>query len=220
VNAGAIDSATTVLSVFVLGFMGLRLVSGVRASRTARGRTIVDAVRARLSWRHVWPVPLVLAAVFAAAFALMSVPGLDWGWWSAIGGEGNPVFGSTDQTSGTVWEWGLPLAFMALLIPGLPLFAHAEERLFRMGAEGWSTSKRVLKTLQFGLVHAVIGIPIGAALALSIGGAYFMWTYFRAHRASGSTTEATLESTTAHAAYNGLIVVIVAIGMILYASGL
>jgi hypothetical protein len=219
-NGAAADSATTVLSVVVLGFMGMRLVSGVRASRTTRGRSVVAAVRERLSWRHVWPIPFVLAAILAAAYALMLVPGLDWGWWGAIGGEGNPVFGSTDRTAGTAWEWALPLAFMALLIPGLPLFAHAEERLFRLGAERWSTGRRVLRTLQFGLVHAVIGIPVGAALALSIGGAYFMSTYLRRYRRTGSSTDAMLESTTAHTAYNGLIVAVVMIGLILYASGL
>jgi hypothetical protein len=195
-------------------------VSGVRASRTAKGRSVVSAVRARLSSRHLWPVPLVLATILAVAYVLMLLPGLDWGWWSAIGGEGNPVFGSTDKTAGTAWEWALPLAFMALLIPGLPLFAHAEERVFRLGAERWSTGRRVLKTVQFGLVHAVIGIPIGAALALSIGGAYFMWTYLRTYRTTGSSTDAMLESTAAHTAYNGLIVVVVMVGLILYAAGL
>ena len=36
---------------------------------------------------------------------------------------------------------------------------------------------------------------------------------------SGSTADATLESTTAHTAYNGLIIAFVAIGLVLYASG-
>jgi len=219
VAAASLDDATTVLSVVVLGFMGMRLVSGVRASRSAKGRTIVSAVRRRIAWRHIWPIPFVLATILVAAYTSMLVPGLDWGWWSALGGEGNPVFGSTDSTAGTAWEWALPLGFIALLIPGLPLFAHAEERLFRAGAEDWSTGRRVLKTLQFGLVHAVIGIPIGAALALSIGGTYFMFCYLRAYRASGSTSDATLESATAHTAYNGVIILVVAFGLILYASG-
>jgi hypothetical protein len=167
----------------------------------------------------VWPVPIVLAAVIATAYALMLVPGLDWGWWSAMGGDGSPVFASFDGTAGTIWEWALPLGFIALLIPGLPLFAHAEERLFRTGAERWSTRRRVGKVLQFGLVHALIGIPIGAAVALSLGGAYFMWTYLRTYRTAGSQDEATLESTTAHTAYNGMIVSVVALSFILFASG-
>lgn len=60
----------------------------------------------------------------------------------------------------------------------------------------------------------MIGIPIGAALALSLGGAYFMWIYLRRFAATGSVDEATIESTTAHTVYNFLIVlmVIVAVG--------
>ena len=49
------------------------------------------------------------------------------------------------------------------VLPALPLFAHAEERMFRAGAEHWTTRRRVFKTLQFGLIHALIGIPISAA---------------------------------------------------------
>jgi hypothetical protein len=218
VVASEVDSAT-VLSLVVLGFMGVRLVSGVRASRTANGRSVVSAVIHRIRWRHVWPVPLVLAVVLVVAYALMSIPGLSWGWWSALGGEGNPVFGSSDSTAGTVWEWIIPLGFIALLVPALPLFAHAEERLFRAGAESWSGARRAWKTLQFGLVHALIGIPIGAAIALSIGGAYFMWTYLRAFRATGSRADATLESATAHTVYNGVIIAVVAIGLVLFAAG-
>lgn len=203
------DLLSTVLTVAVLGFMATRLVSGVRVSRSSAGRAVVREVLRRVGWRHVWPVLPLLAVVVAAATVLVQVPGLDWGWWSAIGGAGNPVFGSTEATAGTVWEWVVPLVFICLLLPGLPLFAHAEERLFRRGAEGWSRGRRVLKTLQFGMVHALVGIPLGAALALSIGGAWFLRVYLLAFRRSGSVTDATLESTTAHTVYNGVIIVIV-----------
>ena len=208
---------STVLTVGVLGFMGVRLVSGVRVSRTSEGRSVVSAVRRRVGWRHVWPVPLVLAGVIAVATPLLMVPGLDWGWWSAIGGQGNPVFGSSDATSGTVWEWLIPAIFMMLLIPALPLFANAEERIFRSGAENWSRPRRGLKVVQFGLVHALIGIPIGAALALSVGGAYFMWAYLRAFRASASRSDATLESTTAHTVYNGVIIAVFIVAVVVSA---
>ena len=207
------DLLSPVLTVAVLGFMASRLVTGVRVSRSASGRAIVHDVVRRIRWRHVWPVPFVLAAVIAVATPLMMIPGLEWGWWSAIGGEGNPVFGSTDSTAGTVWEWLVPLVFMTLLLPARPLFAHAEERIFRRGAEHWSARRRALKTVQFGLVHALVGIPIGAALALSVGGAYFLRTYLHAYARSGSTADATLESTTAHTVYNGVIIVVVLVAL-------
>jgi hypothetical protein len=210
---------STLVTVAVLGFMGVRLVTGVKVSRSSAGRSVVSQVRQRIGWRHVWPVPLVLAAVIAVATPLLMIPGLRWGWWSAFGGQGNPVFGSSETTSGTVWEWLIPAVFMMLLLPALPLFAHAEERMFRMGAEHWSPGRRVLKTLQFGLVHALIGIPIGAAVALSVGGAYFMWVYLRTYRRTGSRVEATLESTAAHTVYNGLIIGLVIVVIALTAAG-
>jgi hypothetical protein len=199
----------TVLTVGVLGFVGVRLVSGARYARTSAGRLLVVEIVRGIRWRHVWPVPLVLAGVVAVATPLLAIPGLDWGWWSALGGQGNPVFGSSSATSGSVWEWLIPLAFIALLVPALPLFAHAEEVIFRRGAEGWSGRRRALKVLQFGMVHALIGIPIGAALALSVGGAYFMAVYLRAIRGGASQRSATLESARAHTVYNGVLVVAV-----------
>ncbi len=211
------DQLTNVLTFAVLGFMGFRLVTGLRHSRSMEGRSIVSQVWHRFGWRHVWPVPLLLTVVVAAATALMQIPGLSWGWWSMLGGTGNPVFGESDATVGTVWEWVIPLTFMCLLLPALPLFAYAEERMFRAGAQGWSRPRRLLKVLQFGMIHAVIGIPLGAALALSLGGAYFMWVYLREYRRHINQHDATLESTAAHTVYNGLIVTLVVVAVALSA---
>ena len=177
---------TAVLTASVLAFIGYRLVSAASlVARSAvlrqRVRTIVTGIR----WRHLWPVPFVLSGVIVAAVVLLEIPPLRFGWWTALGGLGNPVTGTTEQTTGTALEWLVPLVFIVLLVPALPLFAFREEELFRLGAEDWSGWQRALKAVQFGLVHAVIGIPIGVALALSLGGAYFQWAYLRGYRASG-----------------------------------
>ena len=203
------DTVSTVATAAVLGFMGVRLVDGVRHSRSAAGRSLVTEIAGGIRWRHIWPVPFVLAGVSAVAAPLLAVPGLSWGWWSALGGQGNPVFGSSTATAGSVLEWLVPLAFIALLVPALPLFAHAEEVMFRRGAEGWSRPRRAFKVMQFGLVHAVIGIPIGVAAALSVGGGYFMFVYLRAMRAGLGQQAATIESARAHTAYNAVLVMAV-----------
>ena len=118
------DRLTNVLTFAVLGFMGVRLVTGLRRSRSrpTAARSSPECVH-NVGWRHVWPVPLLLTVVVLAATALMLVPGLVWGWWTMLGGAGNPVFGSSEATAGTVWEWLIPLVFMCLLLPALPLFA-------------------------------------------------------------------------------------------------
>ncbi len=207
------------LTVGVLAVIGVRLLDGLRHSLTGEGRRLIARIVGGMGWRHVWPVPLVLTAVVIAASVLMLVPGLDWGWWTALGGSGNPVTGGTEQTVGTMWEWLVPLVFLSLLLPALPLFAFAEEHIFRRGAEHWTIGRRVSKTVQFGLVHAVIGVPIGVALALSLGGAYFMGVYLRSYRTSGSVTAATLESSRAHTAYNGMIILLVLVVTALIALG-
>ena len=199
------------LSVGVLALVGVRLVQAVTLSRTHRGRSLSREVWTNLRWRHIWPVPFVLASVLLVAVPLLMLPVLRWGWWSALGGDGNPIFGSSTATAGTVWEWLIPLVFMVLVVAALPLFANAEERMFRMGAQRWTTRHRIVKIVQFGLIHAVIGIPIGVALALSVGGAYFMSVYLRSYSRTGSVEEATLESTRAHTAYNALIILSVAV---------
>lgn len=206
---------SNLLSFAVLAFVGVRLVTGLRSSRSEQGRRTVALIVRGIRWRHVWPVPVLLAVVIGVATQVMRIPGLSWGWWQLLGGAGNPVFGSSEATVGTVWEWLIPVVFMCLLLPALPLFAFAEERIFRQGAEHWSNARRAFKVVQFGLVHALIGIPIGAALTLSIGGAWFMRVYLSRFRATGSQREATLESTRAHTAYNGLIVVLVLVGIAL-----
>ena len=189
----------------VLAFVGVRLAGAARYVASGPGRARLRAVVSGLRPRHFAPVPLVLLAVLVAAGVLYQVPLLRFGWWTAIGGEGNPVLGTTGRTRGTVFEWLVPVVFVALLAPAVPLFAQAEEVAFRRGAEAWSPARRAWRGVQFGLVHALIGIPLAVALALSVGGWYFTWAYLRAYRRGGPGA-ALLESTRAHTAYNFVIV--------------
>jgi hypothetical protein len=204
-----VPSPVTLLTVAVLAFIATRLLGAVgligRPEVRRHLATIVRGVRAR----HVVLAVPVLVAVATSASLLIEVPGLDWGWWTALGGEGNPVVGSTERTEGTPLAWAIPLLFLLLLIPVLPLFAEREEQIFRAGAEHWSRGRRFVRSLEFGLVHAVIGIPIGVALALTVGGWYFTACYLRAYRRTGRPEFALLESTRAHLAYNAVIVAIV-----------
>jgi hypothetical protein len=108
----------------------------------------------------------------------------------------------------------VPLVFFILLVPALPLFAEAEERMFRLGAERRTRWGRLRRSVEFGLVHAIIGIPIGVALALSIGGLYFTSRYMRVFRRTGDENAAMLESTRAHTAYNATVLVLIVIAVI------
>jgi hypothetical protein len=200
-------------TVAVLAFIGFRLVEASRyaATRHAR-RHSVEIIRGLRAHHFLLAIP-VLCLVVAAFALLLQVPGLSFGWFTAIGGEGNPVFGSSKSTAGTPFEVVIPILFMALLIPALPLLVEREEQIFRRGSEHRGTGARIWRGIMFGAVHAVIGIPIGAALALSIGGWYFTWAYLRGYRA-GDETDALLESTRSHLAYNTIIVTLVLVGIV------
>lgn len=199
------------LTLVVLLFVGSRLLSGTRLLGRPHVRAHIVEILRGFRLHHFllcWPV---LIAVIVAAYTLSSLPVLSWGWWSAIGGVGNPVFGSSERSAGTPLEWIVPVVFITLLVPALPLFAESEERTFRLGAENWSTGRRIARAVEFGLVHCLIGIPIGVGLALSIGGLYFTWAYLRGFHRDGTPYAAMMESTRSHLAYNLTIIGIVAV---------
>lgn len=211
------DVVISVLTVAVLGWVGTNLA--VSARRAVRQRSHTTALLRGVRLRHMWPAPFVLAAVLATFLLLSLVPPLRFGWWTLLGGQGNIVFGSTEQTAGTMWEVLVPVVFVLLLLPALPLLVEAEERRFRAGAEGWSTGRRAWRGLQFGLLHLVVGIPVAAALAITLGGWWFTWVYLRAYRRTGSADEALVESTRAHLGYDLVVVALVAASVALAGCG-
>ncbi len=212
------DAVLSVLTVAVLGWVGTNLALGARRAVRRRSHS-ADLLRG-VRLRHVWPVPFVLTAVLGAFGLAWLVPPLRFGWWSLLGGDGNIVFGTTERTTGTVWEVVVPVVFVVLLLPALPLLVEAEERRFRLGAERWSTGRRALRGLQFGLLHLVVGVPVAAALAITVAGWWFTWVYLQAFRRSGSRAAAVAESTRAHLGYNLVVIGLVAFSLALSACGL
>ena len=197
----------------VLAFIGFRLVEASRYATTRHARRhSVEILRGLRAHHFLLAIP-VLGLVVTAFALLLLVPGMSFGWFTAIGGEGNPVFGASESTAGTPLEVLIPIVFMALLVPALPLLVEREEYLFRRGSEHRGTGGRIWRGVLFGAVHAIIGIPIGAALALSVGGWYFTWAYLRGYRAGGETA-ALRESTRSHLAYNSIIVTLVLVGIV------
>src|SRR5436190_9397932 len=201
------------LTVAVLGLVGFRLVTAARTAVGGVARARTRAIVSGLQRRHFAWAPLVLIAVLVVASVLLLIPPLRIGWWTALGGTGNVVVGSTSRTKGTFLVWLIPAMFIVLLLPALPLFAEREELIFRRGAEDWSTGRRAWQGLSFGLVHLIMGIPIAVALALSLGGWYFTWAYLRGYRKSGSQAGAVMESTRTHLAYNSVIFGVVGLAL-------
>lgn len=203
------------LTVAVLGLVGFRLATiASRAARSSELRSRALEIVRGLRPRHFLLGVPALFVVATVAITLAQLPVLKWGWWSAIGGTGNVIVGSTERESGSALDY-VPLVFLTVLLPLLPLLAEREERMFRVGAESWSGWRRARRAVEFGLIHLVMGIPIGVALALSLGGGYFTWAYLRGWRRGGTQEAGLLESTRAHAAYNGMVVCLALVGLAL-----
>lgn len=199
------------LTVAVLAFVGFRLADAAR--QTVSARAVVWQLVVGLRLRHfVLAVP-VLGAVLAVAMPLLAVPGLDFGWWTAIGGEGNPAVGVGREGAAGPLEAILPIVFISLLLIGLPLLVEGEEWIFRRGAQTRSRAANARRSVLFGLVHAVVGIPIGVALALSVGGQYFTWAYLRMWDETADEDAALAESTRSHLAYNLVIAGIILVAL-------
>jgi len=202
-------SGLDLLTALVLTLVGVRLVTVARVSLRSRSRTF--AVLRGVRPRHVLMAFPVLALVLVVASALVRIPGLSFGWWTAIGGQGNPVTGVTTTTGTSKASLLVPALFVVLLVIGLPLFVEREEEMFRLGAERRTGAENARKAITFGLVHAIVGIPIGVALALSIGGFYFTAAYLRVWRRTGSAALSLTESVRCHLAYNLVIVTLLAV---------
>lgn len=195
------------LTLTILTVVGIQLVQAARHSIGAR-RHVIRIVRG-LRRDHLLRAVPVLALVLVTLVILLQVPGLDFGWWTAIGGIGNPVFGASEHGLSGDAAVLLSALFGALLLVSLPLLVEREEWIFRRGAERRGMWGNTAFALAFGLMHVLVGIPIGAGLALSIGGAYFTHVYLRAYRATRSQADALMESTRAHLGYNLTIVILV-----------
>lgn len=205
------------LTVAVLAVVGVRLFEAARTSVGSHRKAL--GVVQGLRRRHFLRAIPVVALIVSTAFVLIQLPVLSFGWWSAIGGEGNPVVGVSNRDLG-IASVVIPLFFIGLLIVGMPLLVAREEWVFRRGAEERGTAVNLGRSVLFGLAHAVVGIPIGAALALSIGGLYLTRCYLNGWKESRSQTGALLESTRAHLAYNLTIVALVLISLlVLVATG-
>lgn len=175
-----------VLAVGVIALLGVAVARAAhRAWRHGEGRSDTIATLRAIRWWHVLvPIPLLALLIGCVALLLtLPIPGMWVGWWMLLDGEGNAVLGQTSN-SGPAWTlmaWVLPV----LVAVASPILARDEEEYFRAGAETWTWGRRASKCLRFGLLHMVAGVPLAAALAISLVGAYYMAVYLLVFRQRG-----------------------------------
>jgi hypothetical protein len=231
------DLAEPMTSALRLIVSGVIIVLLARSARVAwSNRDMAVTVWRRIRARHVAGSLLLLVVVFSTAVALMTfIPVTSLGLGSVLGLTGNAVFAPVEEAavrSGAATgaapasvdlavRYGT-VAFMVALLVMFPWLAYVEEEIFRRGLETASWARRGWAALRFGLVHMVMLVPLGAALAIGVAGLWYGRVYVRAfQRAAGdgllapeqARSRAVLESTVWHTSFNSLLVVLLIIGV-------
>ncbi len=202
------NAAVLVVQLLVLALLVFRASQSLR---NPRQRIVLRGIRPR----HFALALRVLAGVLIAVLMLLAPNTvLRWGWWESLGGTGNVIFAQSSHPAEWISRVALPILIVIALLVSLSLFALHEERAFRRGDEARGTGERLWRSLLFGLAHLVMGIPIGAALGLGVGGFGFSQAYRRRWRESGSRLQSVLESARVHLAYNLMLVSLVAATLI------
>jgi O-antigen/teichoic acid export membrane protein len=139
----------------------------------ARGRYIEVVASIRL-WMLATAI-VGLSATLTVYQLLNVIPALRYSWWYSIGGQGNILLGRTGQAGDGFVAASILLPIgLFLLVPQLAL---AEEEVFRHGTEEDGPFKVGRACVLFGLMHALVGVSLSAALALSVTGLVYHLVY-------------------------------------------
>jgi hypothetical protein len=192
-------AATYLVQVAVLLLVWIRVGPSLRSPRQW---ILVRGIRPRhfLIAAMILPCTLIAVGILLAGNTF-----LRWGWWTALGGQGNVIFGQASPSGQVLSDLILPSLIVAPLLLSLGRFALQEERIFRRGDERRQVRDRLLRSLVFGVCHLVMGIPIGAAIGLGVGGFGFSQVYLRRWHASQSRYQSVLDAARVHLAYNLII---------------
>lgn len=172
----------TPLSILGLLFTAWVTVNLVRNIRSGVLWRDYAALRVLKGWRWLpallgsW---LVLVVVVAVGILLVAAwpQVMGWSWLMLLATkEEAPTAGRNLMVSGLQIPWfaWVFLLLMAINVPGL---AMNEELMFRKGRK--KPGVIAYQSVKFGLVHCLVGVPIGFGLALGIGGFWFALQYLR-----------------------------------------
>lgn len=192
------------LSVIVTAAVGLMVANA--AFRNGGLRENWQIIKSYRPMHFIGNLPVIFMVIGLAYLLIVYVPFFDKNpflWvWSTTFGSGDGSGGANLTLSGLQWKW-YALIYLPVLMFALPRLAKEEEELFREGTRTWSEG--IKRSIVFGLVHLIMMIPLGAALALSVGGLWFTRQYFK-----GGVTR----STTYHAVYNTMIMSVLFVAII------
>jgi hypothetical protein len=167
-----------------------------------KGRSLVD-------WAEMIAGDLLsIAALFGCYYLSTFGPKfLHWSWISLLATKGEQPQGANQMIVGaTIPYFGI--AFLLLLFVNLPRLAANEEEVYRDGTKNWLDA--IPRSLRFGLMHMIVGVPLWCGLALSLPGLWFTRQYFK-----GGVERSTM----AHAIYNMMLASVLLVFVVLWNFG-
>lgn len=171
---------------------------------------------ANIDWSLLGLEPIGIALVLLLAFGIYRLhPGImGFGLWrivnSLMGNEPKRNDdGAPEMEGGNINFMGINIKYVGvviclLLLTGLPRWAAMEEGWFRQGTVDWWDG--IIRSLAFGFVHMLVGVPVAGAIAISVVGLFLTHMYF----VGGVEL-----STQAHFQYNLILVSLLLLGAII-----
>lgn len=184
-----------------------------------KGRTILSVYQ-RFSWgMFAQCLGVLFLTITAGILLVVFVPGMNWGWSNLFLDKAVNVMiaPALPEPGASVWAKVLPVLFIVMFIPVMPIFAATEENMFRSGHTSWKAIAK--QSVKFGLVHCIVGIPIGAGFALIIPGFFYAYHYRKAFLANEhhgiliADCFGVASSTAYHTMYNSIVLSGLAVGL-------
>ena len=161
------------------------------------------AVARRVTFSVLIQNVLVIAATVGVGLTLLRLlPALDRSWLYLLPGVDGHA-GNLGLMPVQIKYFGI--AFLLLFAVSVPELARREETQYRRSTKDWRQG--MWRSLRFGLAHCVVGVPLYGGLALTVGGLWFTFQYFR-----GGVEGSTLH----HAVYNWIVVSAALVAAILW----
>ena len=158
-----------------------------------------------------WPIALIIVFGVMLSFLILysiDIPQfLTWSLFSLFGSEssGNVMF-----TPFTLGFLPITIIFYLVIASAVPYLAKSEEVIFRQYVFG--VKYRIIKSIIFGFIHMLVGVPILAAIILSIVGYIYSHYYIKEFSKwikidpDTALSKALDRSTSIHAKYNFIVI--------------
>jgi len=168
-HEGDSKSWKAALRTFVVAFLVLNAVLGAVESYH-QSTSVLVKIRPLQTLEDVG----VLIAVAMTVTGLLQLHPL-FGWWiGRLFGSSKPGFNVNLLPMFTRVLGPIYVVLLAFIVPQI---AFVEEAIFRRGTNDWQDA--TVRSLLFGAIHMLVGVPVGAAIALAGVGMWLSYCYFQ-----------------------------------------